>query len=427
MNTLLSRQIHKFLGNIDTIPKELLPLFDSISEAYEGFDKDRNLIERSLDLSSKELMDVNQKLRQEVEVRKQAEQSVLEREIFLSDILESIQDGISVLSPDLDIIRVNGAMEKYYAHSIPLEGKKCYQAYHMREKKCENCPCLRALETGELEMEEVKLVNKDEVAFDLELFAFPILDASGKPTGVVEYVRDISQRKEAERKQVSLLEQVMKSNEELTRLAYVMTHDLKTPLRGISTLTEWLKNDHSSEISKEAKTKLEQLDIRTQRMHSLIDGLLAYTRLISSPCKIDAININDLIQDVISSLDLPENIKINIKRELPVIKCEQNRMTQIFHHLIQNSARFIDKSAGLIEINFTERPKYWEFSISDNGPGIEKKYHDKIFKMFQTLERWEVSGYAGIGLSLVKKAVETHGGQIWIESNVLVKTLSDTY
>ena len=419
MNTLLSRQIQKFLGNIDTIPKELLPLLDSISETYEGFEKDRNLLERSLDLSSKELMDVNQKLRQEIEVRKIVEQSVLEREKFLSDILESIQDGISVLSPNLDIIRVNAAMEKNYQHTMPLKGKKCYQAYHMSDKRCEKCPSLRALETCHLEMEEVKLIQKDGVVSgDLEVFAFPMLDDSGKPTGVVEYVRDVTQRKEAERKQASLLEQVMKANEELTRFAYVMTHDLKTPLRGISTLTTWLKNDNSEELSEDARTKLEQLDSRTQRMHNLIDGLLAYTRLISSYEKIETINLNELLQDVITHIDKPDSIKINIKKELPVIKCEKNRINQIFLHLIQNAIKFMDKADGRIEINFTERPKYWEFSLSDNGPGIEKQYHDKIFKMFQTLERWEIAGSAGIGLSIVKNAVEAHGGQIWIESDV---------
>ena len=78
----------------------------------------------------------------------------------------------------------------------------------------------------------------------------------------------------------------------------------------------------------------------------------------------------------------------------------------------------MDKSAGEIDINFVERPQYWEFSVSDNGPGIDSKYYDKIFKIFQTLERWEISGSAGIGLSLVKKAVELHGGKIWIESNM---------
>ncbi len=418
MNQLLKRQIQKYFGNIDTIPEDLISLFDSISDAYDGFEKDRNLIERSLELSSKELMDVNKKLRDEVEVRNQAERTVLEREKFLTDIFESIQDGISVLSPNLDIIRVNAAMEKNHQHTMPLKGKKCYKAYHMSDKRCEKCPSVRALETCQLEMEEVKLVQKDGAAGDLEVYAFPMLDDSGKPTGVVEYIRDVTQRKEAERKQASLLEQVMKTNEELTRFAYVMTHDLKTPLRGISTLTTWLKNDNSIELSEDACKKIEQLESRTQRMHNLIDGLLAYTRLIASSGKIETINLNELLQDVITLIDIPDNIKINIKRELPVIKCEKNRINQIFHHLIKNALKFMDKADGRIEINFTERPKYWEFSISDNGPGIEKKYHDKIFQMFQTLERWEIAGSAGIGLPVVKKAVETHGGQIWIESNV---------
>ena len=397
MNPLLKRQIQKYLGNIENIPKEFIPLFDSINEAYEGFEKDRNLIERSLDLSSNELREVNQKLRQEVEVRKQAEQSVLEREKFLSGILESIQDGITVLSPDLDIIIANAAMENKFNHITPLKGKKCYQVYRKRDSKCERCPSIRALETGELEMEECQLTQEDGVSCDMEVFAFPMLDASGKPNGVVEYVRDVTQRKESERKQESLLEQVMKNNEELTRFAYVMTHDMKSPLRGISTLAAWLKSDHSSELTEAALLKLEQIESRTQRMHSLIDGLLTYTRLISSEDKIDTININDLIRNVLTNINLPENIRVEIKKELPIIKCEQNRMKQIFHHLINNSIKYMDKPNGLIEINYVERPKFWEFSIYDN-------------------ERWEISGSSRIGLSIVQKCVEINGGKIWLES-----------
>ncbi|MBN1975193.1 MAG: hypothetical protein JW787_16235 [Sedimentisphaerales bacterium] len=293
MNTLLNRQIQKFIGSLDTIPEELLPLFKAINEAYEDFEKDRTLIERSLDLSSKELMEVNNKLRKEVEVRKYAEE-----------------------------------------------------------------------------------------------------------------------------KQAELLDQVMKANEELTRFAYVMTHDLKSPLRGISTLAAWLKDDHSRELSEEAISKLNQINNRTQRMHNLIDGLLAYIRLISSPDKISAIDTNVIIQQTVESLELPENIQVCIKKQLPVIECARGKITQIFQHLIQNSIRFIDKQQGLIEINCIERPQYWEFSISDNGSGIDKKYYGKIFKMFQTLERWEISGSAGIGLPIVKKAVEILGGRIWVESNV---------
>jgi|WetSurMetagenome_2_1015567.scaffolds.fasta_scaffold134177_2 two-component system, LuxR family, sensor kinase FixL len=418
MNPLLKRQVQKYFGDIEALPKELAPLLNAISDAYEGFEKDRDLIERSLDLSSDELREVNNRLRNEVEMRKRTELSVLERERFLSDIFESIQDGISVLSPNLDIIRVNDAMKKMYSHMLPLEGQKCYKAYQNRDTKCDKCPSIRALETGELEMEEVDLVNEDGKTGSMEVFAFPMLDSGGKPNGVVEYVRDITKRKDAEQKQARLLDEVMKANEELTRFAYIMTHDLKSPLRGISTLTDWLKSDHYNEFSEDGRMKLDQLSTRTKRMHTLIDGLLAYTRLISSPEKICPINLNEIIQKAIESLQIPENIKVTVKQELPVIECERNKFIKIFQHLIQNAVLYMDKPQGLIEINYIDRPKYWEFCVSDNGPGIDQKYFDKIFKMFQTLERWEISGTSGVGLPLVKKAVEIHGGKIWVESVV---------
>ncbi len=129
---------------------------------------------------------------------RQADKAHKEQEKLLNDVFESIQDGISVLDSELNIIRVNQAMKKWYAHMLPLEGKKCYQAYHGRDRVCEHCPTTRALKTGNLEMNEVPLSRADGMSGTLELFAFPMLNHSGRPTGVVEYVRDVTQRKSAE-------------------------------------------------------------------------------------------------------------------------------------------------------------------------------------------------------------------------------------
>lgn len=130
--------------------------------------------------------------------RKYAEQKVKQSEQFLSNVFDSIQDGISVLDEDLNIVRVNEALNKWYGHMLPLEGKKCYYAYHGRSEHCENCPTIRALQSGELEMNEVPLVGSKGAKGTLELFAFPIKDDTGKITGVVEYVRDVTGRKKTE-------------------------------------------------------------------------------------------------------------------------------------------------------------------------------------------------------------------------------------
>ncbi len=131
--------------------------------------------------------------------RKRAEDALRESKQFLSAVFDSIQDGISVLDPELNIVRVNQAMQEWFGHMLPLEGRKCYEAYIGRTKACTNCPTLRALDSGRLEMEEIPLPRAKGVTGTVELFSFPMLDDSGKPAGVVEYVRDITKRKRAER------------------------------------------------------------------------------------------------------------------------------------------------------------------------------------------------------------------------------------
>jgi len=130
--------------------------------------------------------------------RKQAEEALHKSERFLKTIFNSIQDGISVLDSKLNVVRVNQTMRNWYAHRLSLEGKKCYEVYHGRSKPCNNCPTLRALETGKLEMNEVPLIGEAGETGILELFAFPMIDNSGTSIGVVEYVRNVSDRKRAE-------------------------------------------------------------------------------------------------------------------------------------------------------------------------------------------------------------------------------------
>ena len=130
--------------------------------------------------------------------RNQFEANLHESERFLTTIFNSIQDGISVLDPELHVVRVNQSMKNWYAHMLPLEGKKCYEVYHGRSKACNKCPTIRALRTGKLEMNEVPFLGQKGEAGVMELFAFPMIDDSGIPQGVVEYVRNVTDRKRAE-------------------------------------------------------------------------------------------------------------------------------------------------------------------------------------------------------------------------------------
>ncbi len=171
---------------------------DQREQAEKALQEAHDRLEERVRERTQELSDANAELQIEIERRLRAERCLREKERFLASIFDSIQDGISVLTPDLKIQHTNKAMQTLYSEHRPLEGKYCYETYRGLEQPCENCPALRCLKSQRLEMEEAPLVQKGAQTGVLEVFAHPMLDDDGHVTGVVEYLRDITERKQAE-------------------------------------------------------------------------------------------------------------------------------------------------------------------------------------------------------------------------------------
>ena len=233
--------------------------------------------------------------------------------------------------------------------------------------------------------------------------------------------KEIVERKRAETKLTSLLDEIKNVNKELQSFAYVVSHDLKAPLRGISTLAEWLASDYADKFDESGKEQIKLLLGRVERMHNLIDGILQYSRAGTAKEEKATVNLNELVKEVISMVAAPPNIEITVEGQLPVLECQQTRVMQIFQNLLSNAVKYIDKPKGQIKIGCMEEGDFWKFSVADNGPGIESKYFEKIFQLFQTLAPREESasaGSTGIGLTVVKKIVELYGGKVWLESEI---------
>ena len=253
-------------------------------------------------------------------------------------------------------------------------------------------------------------------------------DPEGKPLGVEGVFSDISKRIEAEQEIKTLneeLEERVKErtrnleilNEELQNFAYVVSHDLKAPLRGIGQLAQWISYDYYDILDESGKENLNLLNNRVTRLNSLIDGILKYSRAGRILSNIVAIDLSSLVMEILDLISVPFNVNVKIIDKLPVIKGDLIRIEQVFQNLIGNAIKYNDKKKGLIEISYEDNNNYWKFRIKDNGPGIDSKYHEKIFGIFQTLSTEKSSESTGIGLSIVKKIVEMHGGKIWVESN----------
>ena len=233
---------------------------------------------------------------------------------------------------------------------------------------------------------------------------------------VIAVARDITERKKAEEKQAHLLEQLKNVNKELKDFAYVASHDLKAPLRGISTLAEWISADYADKLDEDGKEQLNLLMVRVDRMRNLINGILQYSRVGRIKENKSLVNLDELVPEIIDTLAPPENITITIEDKMPTIECEQTRIIQLFQNLVSNAIKYMDKPEGRIRVGCIEENDCWKFHVSDNGPGIEEKYFEKVFQIFQTLSPRDEVESTGVGLAVVKKIIDTYGGRLWVES-----------
>ncbi|MGV2831192.1 PAS domain S-box protein [Myxosarcina sp. GI1(2024)] len=259
--------------------------------------------------------------------------------------------------------------------------------------------------------------------FNVQAFPLP-----GRLVGLT--LEDITQRKQSEimletrATELSKLNtmlltttaQLEKRNQELDQFAYVASHDLRAPLRAISNLSEWIEEDLEDKLTDETRYQMDLLRGRIQRMENLINGLLAYSRVGRLRAEPENVDIGSLLQEIIQLLDVPDRFTIEIGNNMPTVVSEPLPLQQVFTNLIGNAIVHHDRSDGTVSIAATDCGEFYRFSISDDGPGINPDYHQKIFTIFQTLQARDRKEGTGIGLSIVKKAVEERGGNIEMES-----------
>jgi len=235
---------------------------------------------------------------------------------------------------------------------------------------------------------------------------------------------EITERKNAEQALESLnkdlestISELKRTNKELQEFAYITAHDLKTPLRGIGTLADWLSTDYTDKFDEHGQQQVKMLAERAKRADKLVDSILRYSSAGHAIEENEQMDLNTALPEIIREIDPPENIEITIEDKLPVLICKKTHIHQIFQSLLSNAIKYMDKEKGQIKVGCIDEGIFWKFSITDNGPGIDHKYYKKIFKIFQTLSLPDETESTGIGLSIAKKIVKLNGGRIWVESN----------
>ncbi|MFV9507599.1 MAG: sensor histidine kinase [Oscillochloridaceae bacterium umkhey_bin13] len=271
---------------------------------------------------------------------------------------------------------------------------------------------IASLLAGEQSFYNFETVHRHKAGHDIPVeIALQYVSGDGAPGRFVAIVRDISEHRRHEAARA-------KRNQELDQFAYVASHDLKAPLRGIANLAQWLEEDLGENISPETRKYLELMRNRVRRMEGLINGLLQYSRVGRAQTSVTLVDVQELIAEVLDLLDPPAATQIQIPERLPIIRTDRVLLHQVFANLLGNALKHGQVTNLVLSISVQQSEQHYIFHIRDNGQGIAPRFHERIFGIFQTLaSRDEVEG-SGVGLALVKKIIEHQGGQIWVTSDI---------
>ena len=361
--------------------------------------------------------------------RKEAERALDRSENMLRTIINATKDAMIAVKEDGSINLFNPAAEKMFGRerqemvgqTLDLLIPEQYRHKHQQHVKSYFTKNKSNRSTGHTL--EVLAQHSDGHVFPVELsLSIGMIDDQQV---VIAVARDITERKKAELTLEELntaLEttnlELIRTNKELQEFAYIAAHDLKTPLRAIGTLADWLSVDYADKFDEQGKQNVRLLVAKAKQMSSLIDDILRYSGAGQNTQKSQEVDLNQVLSEVIGEIAPPEHINVTIENSLPTLICKKTHIIQIFQNLLSNAVKYTDKPEGQIKVGCIELDDIWRFSVSDNGAGIEKKYFDKIFKIFQTLSPREGVESTGIGLSIVKKLVELNKGTVWVVSEV---------
>ncbi|MBD1936083.1 ATP-binding protein [Microcoleus sp. FACHB-68] len=277
---------------------------------------------------------------------------------------------------------------------------------------------------------EYRCVAADGQVLWLRNRAYIVRDSEGAVVKVRGLMIDITEAKQAEETLSARAEELArltivltqtnaaleKRNQELDQFAYVISHDLKAPLRAIANLSLWLEEDLGDKLGEDTQHQMNLLRGRVHRMENLINGILEYSRVGRLQTELETVSVEVILKDVIDSVAPPPTFTVEVCPGMPTLKTSRLLLEQVFSNLISNAIKHHDRPDGCVKVTFQEKKDFYEFSVADDGPGIAPQYHERVFVIFQTLQSRDTTENTGIGLSLVKKIVESEGGTISVDS-----------
>jgi PAS domain S-box-containing protein len=346
----------------------------------------------------------------------------------LAAIVDSCDDAIISKTLDGVITAWNGGAEKIFGYvSSEVVGKPMLMLFPA-DRADEESDILRRIGQGKnVDTFETVRIRKDGSSIDVSVTISPIRDERGIVIGASKIARDITARKQAEKRLAQQAEELTRrmaelarSNADLEQFAYVASHDLQEPLRMVTAYTQLLAERYRGKLDANADRFMGYAIEGAQRMQVLIQDLLAFSRVGKQDLYRQKVDCGSVMKDVLRALapSVAESAAVVSYGVLPVLWADRTLLAQVFQNLIGNAIKFRRQMPPVITVTAESNPREWRFRVSDNGIGIAAEHAENIFAVFQRLHaRSEYPGN-GIGLSICKKIVERYGGRIWVKSEI---------
>jgi PAS domain S-box-containing protein len=347
---------------------------------------------------------------------------------LLSAIVDSSEDAIVSMLLDGTITSWNASAERIFGYSKEAVIGRSISFLVPPEVEEEQRDITVRVQAGErVKHYETVRIGKNGKYIDINLTVSPVRDAAEHIIGASMIVQDITEKKIMDARLQDYLAGLEDSNRKLEEFSHITSHDLKEPLRGLSSLSSFLLEDYKDKLDAKGAGMLKQHIFLCQRMDLLINNLLYFSKLANEQSAIQDTDLNKVIKEVQQMMEFllkEKNARIVIPRQLPTIICDKTRITEVFRNLISNAVKYNDKNEPVVEVGFIENMETQHgreenvFYIKDNGVGIEAKYHRLIFTMFKRApsSAQEKQSGSGVGLAFAKKIIERHNGRIWLES-----------
>lgn len=361
----------------------------------------------------------------DISARREQEQENERQRSEVQTILDLLPAMVIYKDTRNHIVRINQAAAKMLNVSSPedVEGFHCSRLFAEHEKyfrddqqvMASGTPKLGIVETMTLDSGEVRWASTDKI---------PVIDQNSETTGVIAVIHDITDLKVGEENLRRINAELRRSNEELSQFAYVASHDLQEPLRKINSFCSLLDQEYGELLDSDGKRYLHYVVDGSNRMRTLIQDLLSYSKVGSQTSHLVQVDANESANTAIANLAvlIDESAAVVTMDKLPTVLANPVQLTQLFQNLISNALRYRREVPPRIHVGFRADAKnsehVWQFSVSDNGLGIEPQYFDQIFGVFKRLHAMDTHPGTGIGLAICKRIMQRVGGEIWVESEL---------